>query len=272
MFVIIVLGVALAVLTACILFVLAFIDVAAQGPTGSECTGTSTPSRPETTLPAADCQPPTSRDVANVVASGYVAPRPRPASKTNTVAITTQMLFSRDARHLRVLVVLIAIGGVGAFFIRSLMIPEAFGKRGPYRAAALEQVASRPSMLQSDAACLKCHSDVQEERSESPHAAVGCMHCHGNGHEHMAAATKAESTSGFEIPPAQEWDGDFRTKLDLFITQDRATCLSCHTRVVGMPDTFRSINVAEHLEEQGAEEVNGKNVCFECHAGHSPGI
>ena len=98
------------------------------------------------------------------------------------------------------------------------------------------------------------------------------MHCHGNGHEHIAAAIEAATSPGHAIPPAAEWDGDFHSKLDLFITQDRATCLSCHTSVVGMPSGFRSIDVAKHLEEQGAENVNDKNVCFECHTGHSPGI
>jgi hypothetical protein len=39
-----------------------------------------------------------------------------------------------------------------------------------------------------------------------------------------------------------------------------------------MPEAFRSINVAEHLEEQGAEDIAGGNVCFECHEGHSPGL
>jgi len=113
---------------------------------------------------------------------------------------------------------------------------------------------------------------VQEERAESPHKAVLCMHCHGNGHAHMAAAMIAADTPGHEIPPAGEWDGSFRTKMDLFITQDRATCLSCHTSVVGMPSSFRSIDVDQHLEEQGAENVSDRNVCFECHTGHSPGI
>lgn len=181
-------------------------------------------------------------------------------------------LFSRDTRHLRIVVFLIVVGGAGAMFVRSQLIPPDFGERGPYRAAALDEEAAHPLILQSDATCVKCHMDVHEERAESPHKAVRCLHCHGNGREHIAAAMAAEDSPDSVIPPAEEWDGDFQTGIDLFITQDRATCLACHLSVVGTPESFRSINVSEHLEEQGADEIESPNVCYECHDGHSPGL
>jgi len=186
--------------------------------------------------------------------------------------VNWKLIFSRNTRHLRILMLLIFTGGGGAFFVRSQMIPADYGQDGPFRHAALAQIAAHPSVLQSDTTCLKCHTNVEEERSESPHAAVRCLHCHGNGKQHIAEATKAAEFPEHAIPSAKKWDGDFRTHTDLFITHDRATCLSCHTSVVGMPESFLSINVAEHLEEQGAEEINSKNVCFECHEGHSPGL
>jgi hypothetical protein len=183
-----------------------------------------------------------------------------------------RLVFSRDVRHLHILVFLIVAGGGGALFVRSKMIPADFGDRGPYRAAAIAEIAAQPSVLQPDTSCLTCHTSVHEERAESPHREVACMHCHGNGREHIAAASIAAVSPDHTIPPASDWDGDFRTDVDLFITQNRAACLSCHEAVVGMPETFRSINVAEHLEEQGADDVDGPNVCFECHEGHSPGL
>ena len=76
-------------------------------------------------------------------------------------------------------------------FVRSQMVPTDYGQRGPYRTSALAEIASQPSVLQSDTTCLKCHTDVEEERSESPHAAVRCFHCHGNGRQHIADAEKA---------------------------------------------------------------------------------
>jgi hypothetical protein len=35
-----------------------------------------------------------------------------------------------------------------------------------------------------------------------------------------------------------------------------------------MPEDFMKINVAEHLEEMGAEEPESRETCFECHGNH----
>jgi len=183
-----------------------------------------------------------------------------------------KLLFARDTRHLRILAALIIVGGVGAVLLRNHFVPASYGQHGPYRGAALQEIATRPSVLQTDATCLKCHENVQEERAESPHGAVRCTHCHGIGRNHVAQARQAAESPDHPIAPAEEWDGDFLTQIDLFITHDRAICLSCHEAVVGMPTDFRSINVAAHLEDQGAEEPKSRNVCFECHEGHSPGL
>ncbi|MFO0975580.1 MAG: hypothetical protein U0996_04240 [Planctomycetaceae bacterium] len=175
----------------------------------------------------------------------------------------------RDTRHLQILAVLIAAAGAGAFWVRGQLVPPDWGKSGPYRESALAQIASDPHILTADNKCLKCHESVHEERKDSPHVAVRCMHCHGNGHEHMKVAEKGDYKKP-ETPAA--WDNKFPSKVDLFVTKDRAICLSCHMKVLGMPESFKSIDVAKHLEEQGAENVASPEVCFECHTGHSPGI
>jgi hypothetical protein len=251
MVIVVLVGLAIAVLAMFAIFLVMFMDVAFKPPQASLVRRNVNP---------ADMPSPSSRS------------NNKPEWREPLPFINTRLLFSRHTRHLRIVASLLAIGAIGAFFLRHNVVPEAFGARGPYRPAALEQIASQPSVLSSDATCLKCHSKVQEERAESPHQAVQCMHCHGNGREHIAVALKAAESPGSEIPKAAEWDGSFHSKQDFFVTQDRATCLSCHASVVGMPKGFRSIDMAKHLEEQGAENVNDKNVCFECHTGHSPGI
>jgi len=274
MVVIVTLGLVSAVLATFVLFVLMFIEVAFKPPQASinrldvRKSGSSEP----VVFAGHVTRPPERIQQAAPVAAASSQPLPQVAHAESGIGMNSRLLLSRHTRHLRILVVLIVVGGAGAFLVRSQMIPEAYGDRGPYRSAALGQIAALPVRLTSDATCLKCHANVQEERAESPHQAVRCMHCHGNGHEHIAAATIAATSPDHAIAPAAEWDGDFHSKQDLFITQDRATCLSCHTSVVGMPSSFRSIDVGRHLEEQGAENVNDKNVCFECHTGHSPGI
>ena len=275
MFVIVFAGIAFAILAMFVILMLMFIDVVFKSPHASvnRLDSSYAESAAPVGFTGSVVHPyEAGKEVIAVAGSSISRPLPQVAYSKTGFTLNSRLLLSRHTRHLRVLAFLMTVGGAGALFVRSQLVPKAFGDRGPYRAAALEQIASQPSRLSSDSDCLTCHSKVQEERAESPHKAVLCMHCHGNGHEHIAAAIKAAGTPGQVIPPAGEWDGSFHTKMDLFITQDRATCLSCHTSVVGMPSSFRSIDVAKHLEEQGAENVKDRNVCFECHTGHSPGI
>jgi hypothetical protein len=177
-------------------------------------------------------------------------------------------VFLCDTRHLWTLLVLILVGCASFLFVRSRLIPESYGQRGPYRADALEEIAAKPGVLYSDSVCHKCHADVEEERAASLHKAVRCMHCHGLGRNHVAQARKAAESSDSPIDPAAKWDGNFLTQLDLYITKDRAICLACHEAKVGMPEEFKKLNVAEHLEEMGAEAPNSRETCFECHGGH----
>ncbi len=182
------------------------------------------------------------------------------------------MNFIRDTRHLWILLLLLIVGGAGAVMIRSQMIPETYGdasgRYGPYRAAALKEIAAQPSVLIADSVCHQCHQDVEEERVDSMHKAVRCIHCHGANIEHVDQARKADKSPGSPISPAEKWDGNFLTKIDLYVTKDQKTCLVCHEYVIGMPKDFRHINVVDHLDEQGASEPESPETCFECHGGH----
>ncbi|MCA9081327.1 MAG: hypothetical protein KDA58_12260 [Planctomycetaceae bacterium] len=191
---------------------------------------------------------------------------PEPTSS----APDTAQSFSlwRDARHLFILGIILAGVGYAGIQVRQMMLPEGFGTEGPYRAAAIDEIKARPSLLVADTTCLECHTDVKDEREGTLHEAVACMHCHGFGREHVELARAAAEDPSKEIPAAQEWDGDFFTKIDLFTTEDRRTCLACHEQAIGMPADFKKIDVAFHLEDMGAEEPKSPNVCFECHGGH----
>jgi len=179
------------------------------------------------------------------------------------------MALLRDTRHLWILLLLGVAGGAGFLSLRSKMIPESFGEHSPpYRGAALSEIAARRSVLPADSVCLTCHVDVGEERAESLHKAVLCTHCHGLGQAHVAQARRAAESPDLSVDPAREWDGDFLTEIDLYVTQDRTICLACHEAAVGMPEDFRKIDVEQHLEEMGAENPMTRETCFECHDGH----
>ncbi len=183
------------------------------------------------------------------------------------------MKFFSETRHLWFLCLLLVFCGGILLAIRSQLVPATFGDRsgryGPYRHAALAELRAKASVLISDSVCHQCHQDIAKERAGAKHKTVRCIHCHGLSQKHVVAARTAAATPGTVIPSAEEWDGNFLTKVDLYITRDRATCLVCHGSVVGMPEGFQKIQLAEHLEDMGAEEPESRNVCFECHGGHN---
>jgi len=182
------------------------------------------------------------------------------------------MSFIRDTRHLWFLLIILGVGGAIAIVARNQFVPETYGdatgRYGAYRAAALDELQALPSIWIADENCLKCHTDVHDEREGTLHETVACFHCHGRGKNHIAEALLAQKDDSIEITPAPEWDGDFQTTVDFFRAMDRKACLVCHESVIGMPKDFKQIILAEHLEEQGADEVNSPQVCFECHGYH----
>ncbi len=174
----------------------------------------------------------------------------------------------RDSRHLWLLAGLLGAAALGMMLLRTVLMPATYGIQGPYRAEALAEIAAQPSLFPADATCHQCHEKVRHERDGTLHEAVRCAHCHGLAVDHVAKARLAAADPSVPIPPAAEWDGNFLTRIDLYLTKDRSTCLSCHEQVVGMPADFKKIDPAVHLEEQGASEPTSRETCFECHGGH----
>lgn len=182
------------------------------------------------------------------------------------------MSFFRDTLHLWILATIVVVGGVAGFFARQQLIPETYGdKKGRYvvyRAAALDEIKAQPSVWIEDQQCLNCHTEVHDEREGTLHETVACYHCHGRGKKHIEEALLAQKDDSVEITPAEEWDGDFLTKVDFFNANNRKACLVCHESTVGMPKDFKQIVVDKHLKEQEAYEVDSPEVCFECHGYH----
>lgn len=173
-----------------------------------------------------------------------------------------------EIRHLIILLIGIVAGGIGFQAVRTRLIPETFGEQGPYRTAVLKTIMDQPSFFQADAVCHECHDEVREERADSLHVNVACVHCHGPAVKHVAQARKAEK-DGSAIDPPQEWDGKYPSAVDLYKSKDRRSCLVCHESVIGMPEDFKKIEVAAHLEDMGAENPESREVCAECHGNHN---
>lgn len=147
----------------------------------------------------------------------------------------------KDSEHVLRMAGLFAIGITAFFVFRALRVPEDFGVYGHYRAGALEENASRPVNYAGGAACVDCHSDVQEKRAAGKHATIGCEACHGPLAKHAA-----DPESLKPVKP-----------------NNRSTCLNCHTARPSKPAGFPQIDPADHAPE---------GACTECHVAHNPTI
>jgi hypothetical protein len=132
--------------------------------------------------------------------------------------------------------------GISTFLIfRSAMVPKDFGVYGHYRAGALTEIAARRIQYAGRAACIECHSDIQQMRAGGKHAGIGCESCHG-------PLAKHTDDSASVVPQRPD---------------SRDTCLRCHTARPSKPAGFPQILPAEHAPE---------GTCTECHKAHNPTI
>ncbi len=117
--------------------------------------------------------------------------------------------------------------------LRSLTVPESFGKAGHYRGAAIGMLESHPLKFQGKQACIDCH------QNNSPHTdkGVSCETCHGPG----AAHAKDFDSAKMPVP------------------KTRAFCGTCHAMETARRSSFPQIDMSDHYANQR---------CVECHVIH----
>jgi predicted CXXCH cytochrome family protein len=132
------------------------------------------------------------------------------------------------------------VAGILVFVVlRSLLIPEGFGRYGHFRAGALDDARVHPAVYAGRAACLDCHSDAADAAKGGRHAEVRCEACHGPlaGHAGDPAEKKA-------VRP-----------------DSKTLCARCHAADVARPARFPQVQVADHM---------GEEACATCHVAHQP--
>ena len=85
----------------------------------------------------------------------------------------------RDAAHLIRLASVLMLGAMVFVALRAAVIPKSFGRYGPYRGDALQEITSRPLRYGGHETCEGCHPDILEVKSKGVHARVNCESCHG---------------------------------------------------------------------------------------------
>jgi predicted CXXCH cytochrome family protein len=146
----------------------------------------------------------------------------------------------KNREHLFRVAALFVIG-TGLFFVaKAFLVPKDFGKYGHYRASAVDEAAARPISFAGQAACIECHSDVQEVRNTARHAKLSCESCHG---------PLASHASG-DIPKPARPEG-------------RQICIGCHAANRSRPTAFPQVVIADHADD---------GPCIACHKPHAPKI
>jgi hypothetical protein len=123
---------------------------------------------------------------------------------------------------------------------RHFLIPESFGQYGHYRGASLDEIARTPVKYAGQAACLKCHQDIDDLRQQDVHSDISCETCHGPGQQH----SEDEGTTLLIKPTSRE------------------SCGICHSRnAAKQKSAVFTVDLTKH-------NVNKK--CIDCHNPHQP--
>lgn len=123
---------------------------------------------------------------------------------------------------------------------RHFLVPETFGKYGPYRAAAMDDYSLLEIHYAGQQACLDCHQDIQDLKAQDVHSGIHCETCHGPGQKHVVSSEAS----------------------DILKPTGREFCGRCHGKnAAKLQDAIFQIDLTKHNV--------GKN-CTECHNPHQP--
>jgi hypothetical protein len=137
-------------------------------------------------------------------------------------------------------VILVAV--VAALLIaRSVLLPDTFGRYGHYRASAVDEIRDQDIAYAGYQACLDCHDDIFELKSQAAHRNVACEACHGPAAGHVDDPT--------EVSPR--------------IPSGRDYCPLCHGYNPSRPSGFPQILPILH---------NPGKPCMSCHDPHQPAL
>ena len=142
-------------------------------------------------------------------------------------------------RHVKRLVLVTAVGFLVLLTGKTLLVPKTYGDRGPYRAAAIDEIRARTPAHIGKAACIECHDDLWTKAVKGKHSVLSCESCHGP----MALHAEDQTDENSKTPFAEK------------------DCLTCHRKLAARPKFMPQINPAVHYSKDG---------CYACHSPHTP--
>jgi hypothetical protein len=124
--------------------------------------------------------------------------------------------------------------------LRHFLVPPTFGEYGHYRGAAIDEIAATEIHYAGQQACMECHQDIGDLKSQDVHSDIHCETCHGPGQNHVLSGDAA----------------------DILKPGGREFCGSCHAMNAAKPGgAIAQVDLSKHNI--------GKN-CLECHNPHQP--
>ncbi|MFQ6045670.1 MAG: cytochrome c3 family protein [Gemmatimonadales bacterium] len=137
------------------------------------------------------------------------------------------------------LLAVFAVSAIALAGARYYLVPDTFGEKGHYRAAAIDSVLVHPRKYAGHHECAVCHAQINERRVAGNHRGVACEVCHGPALNHANAPLDTK-------PPAP---------------RERSFCILCHSYNPSRPTGFPQIDPISH---------NPLSPCMNCHDPHEP--
>lgn len=135
--------------------------------------------------------------------------------------------------------------------LRSVFLPDEFGKYGHYRPGAMEDEANREARNMANESCFDCHPLIRKLHVAGVHKDILCEVCHG------AFASHVQSDAVIATMPVIRGE------------EIRPLCLRCHNEVIQahVPESLKMVALPKHLEDR---KVRTHHVCNQCHHVHAP--
>lgn len=124
--------------------------------------------------------------------------------------------------------------------LRHFLVPDTFGKYGPYRAASMDDYGTLEIHYSGQQACFTCHQDIEDLKSTDVHSTIHCETCHGPGQKHVTTSAAA----------------------DILKPSGREFCGKCHSlNAARKQDAIFQVDLSKHNIDKN---------CTECHNPHQP--
>lgn len=162
-----------------------------------------------------------------------------------------------DIRHLKLVALILLLGGCGGLIGRAILTPASYGDEGHYRWDAVSEIAGLAVVNQSPAVCAKCHAPIAQLHDKDVHSRVPCNNCHGDGQAHVAYHEGAPET-GVATPEAARMPKKFTLE----------GCLFCHRKLNAKPADFPQVDPAQHYAF--LHVTDSATLCIACHSPHEP--